>query len=125
MSITFQYCVSSNVVGKISNIQAQEVADITHQFEELYMDELEDTRTMMALEKQKTALENRLKKLQNDKEDYQNRLTDTKDRLQQCQKRQLSIEKVFENMKSLDNEESKKLVSLKTVYSVITFKFNY
>ncbi|XP_008205775.1 coiled-coil domain-containing protein 93 isoform X2 [Nasonia vitripennis] len=104
--------VSSNIVGKIVNIQAQEVAKAAEQYASLSNSEFENKQSTaahatVALEKQKLALESKAQKMTKDREDLKNKLTEIVEKIKMVRKRRQSIDEAFEKMRGIESQDNK------------------
>ncbi|OXU20658.1 hypothetical protein TSAR_005179 [Trichomalopsis sarcophagae] len=104
--------ISSNIVGKIVNIQAQEVAKAAEQYASLSNSEFENKQSTaahatVALEKQKLTLESKAQKMTKDREDLKNKLTEIVAKIKMVRKRRQSIDEAFEKMKGIESQDNK------------------
>lgn len=115
--------VSSNVAGKIVNIQAQEVAKVAEQYATLTTtgaQSKEIPSATEALKKQKLALESTVQKVSQDKKEYSDKLSEITERLKQTREKKLSIDEAFIKINNSESQEDKgmlqKLDNLLTVH---------
>ncbi|XP_020293004.1 coiled-coil domain-containing protein 93 isoform X1 [Pseudomyrmex gracilis] len=118
--------LSINTVGSIVGIQAQEIAKVAEKYAAMSASAEENSgttdssRTLIALQKQRTTLQSRIRKLTKERDSLSDKLTEISDKIKEHRTRRESIERSFKKIQEIginDNDSIfKRLEELLSVH---------